>query len=60
VLNIANVGGYSFNLNPVTSLTQAFGQATQRATQVFGSGGPRAMQLGARFTFQEANILGHR
>jgi len=51
VLNIANVGGYSFNLDSATSPTQAFGQATQRATQVFGSGGPRAMQLGARFTF---------
>ena len=51
VLNIANVGGYSFNLDSATSQTQAFGQATQRATQVFGSGGPRAMQLGARFTF---------
>ena len=51
VLNIANVGGYSFNLDSATSQTQAFGQATQRVTQVFGSGGPRAMQLGARFTF---------
>lgn len=28
-----------------------FGQPTQRAFQTFGSGGPRALQLGARFTF---------
>ncbi len=47
LLNIANLGGYSYNLtNPV-----AFGQPTARAAQVFGSGGPRAIQLGARFSF---------
>jgi hypothetical protein len=51
VMNIANVGGYSFNLDSASSQTQAFGQATQRATQVFGSGGPRAMQIGGRFSF---------
>jgi hypothetical protein len=51
VLNIANVSGYSFNLDSATSQTRAFGQATQRATQVFGSGGPRAVQVGGRFTF---------
>jgi len=28
-----------------------FGQPTQRINQTFGSGGPRALQLGARFTF---------
>lgn len=31
--------------------TYGFGQPTQRAAQTFGSGGPRALQLGARFTF---------
>jgi hypothetical protein len=31
--------------------TYNFGQPTQRAFQTFGSGGPRALQLGARFTF---------
>jgi hypothetical protein len=47
VFNVANLGGYSFNLsNPAT-----FGQPTNRASQVFGSGGPRAFQLGGRFTF---------
>lgn len=47
VFNIANLGGHSFNL----SNTATFGQPTNRASQVFGSGGPRALQLGARFTF---------
>ncbi|HLG96013.1 MAG TPA: carboxypeptidase regulatory-like domain-containing protein [Bryobacteraceae bacterium] len=31
--------------------TYGFGQATQRAFQTFGSGGPRAVQLAARITF---------
>ena len=47
VFNVANLGGYSFNL----SNTATFGQPTNRASQVFGSGGPRAFQLGARLTF---------
>jgi hypothetical protein len=47
VFNIANLGGYSYNL----SNTATFGQPTNRASQVFGSGGPRAMQLGGRFSF---------
>jgi hypothetical protein len=47
VFNIANLGNYSYNLsNPGT-----FGQPTTRASQVFGSGGPRAFQLGGRLTF---------
>src|SRR5262249_33054361 len=28
-----------------------FGQPTQRVNQTFGSAGPRAVQVGARFTF---------
>ena len=44
--NAANLSGYSGNLTNV-----AFGQPTSRATQVFGSGGPRAVQLGARVSF---------
>ncbi|MBX3279110.1 MAG: TonB-dependent receptor [Acidobacteria bacterium] len=47
VFNIANLGGYSFNLVN----TGTFGQPTNRAGQVFGSGGPRALQVGGRFTF---------
>jgi len=46
VFNYANYSGYSFD--PSSS---AFGIATQRVTQVFGSGGPRAVQVGARVTF---------
>jgi hypothetical protein len=47
VFNVANLGGYAFNL----SNTATFGQPTTRASQVFGSGGPRAVQIGGRFTF---------
>ncbi len=47
IFNIANVGGYNFTINSGGS----FGQATGRAGQVFGTGGPRAMQLGARLEF---------
>jgi hypothetical protein len=47
IFNVANLGGYSFNL----SNTSTFGQPINRASQVFGSGGPRALQLGGRFTF---------
>ena len=46
VLNYANYGGYSFDPSQAS-----FGQQTQRATQVFGSGGPRAVQVGGRVTF---------
>ena len=47
VFNVANLGGFSYNL----SNTATFGQPTNRASQVFGSGGPRAFQLGGRLTF---------
>jgi hypothetical protein len=47
IFNVANLGGYSYNL----SNTATFGQPTNRASQVFGSGGPRAFQLGGRLTF---------
>jgi hypothetical protein len=55
VFNVANLGGYSGSIDTVapagTPQTFAFGQPTNRAGQVFGSGGPRAVQVGARFTF---------
>ncbi len=47
LLNTANLVGYGSNLaNPAE-----FGQPGTRFTQVFGSGGPRAFQLGARISF---------
>jgi hypothetical protein len=47
IFNVANLSGYSFNLND----SSTFGQPTQRVGQVFGSGGPRAFQVGGRFIF---------
>ena len=47
VLNYANLQGYGFN----PSQASQFGVPTSRAGQVFGSGGPRALQLGGRFSF---------
>jgi hypothetical protein len=44
--NKANLSGYSGDLT-----SAAFGQSTSRATQIFGSGGPRAFQLGTRVKF---------
>nr|MBA3640662.1 TonB-dependent receptor [Acidobacteriota bacterium] len=46
VYNAANLSGYSGDLT-----IAAFGQPTQRVTQVFGSGGPRSLQLAARLSF---------
>ncbi|HLG98604.1 MAG TPA: carboxypeptidase regulatory-like domain-containing protein [Bryobacteraceae bacterium] len=43
--NIANLTGYSYVIGP------SFGQPTARFNQVFGSGGPRALQVGGRITF---------
>ena len=44
--NKANLSGFSGDLT-----SAAFGQPTSRATQVFGSGGPRAFQLAMRVSF---------
>jgi len=38
-------------LGDPTYQTCSFGQATSRVNQTFGSAGPRALQVGARFTF---------
>lgn len=45
VFNIANLTGYS------TTINSGFGRPTGRAGQNFGTGGPRALQLGGRFSF---------
>jgi len=47
LFNTANLIQYSGNVTD----TAAFGQPGARSTQVFGSGGPRAFQLGARISF---------
>jgi hypothetical protein len=47
LFNIANLSGFSGDLRN----TAAFGQPASRVMQVFGSGGPRAFQLGARISF---------
>ncbi len=44
-INHANLIGYTTVIGP------SFGQPTARAAQTFLSGGPRAIQLGARFQF---------
>jgi len=47
LLNVANLVGYGSNIaNPAQ-----FGQAGERFNQIFGSGGPRAFQLGMRVNF---------
>jgi len=46
VYNASNLAGYTGDLTRAD-----FGQATSRVTQVFGSGGPRAVQLAARLEF---------
>ena len=60
IFNISNLGGYSTTLdqgnfdtagNVVAPSTFNFGKPTTRAGQQFGTGGPRALQFAARFTF---------
>src|SRR5262249_53832269 len=46
LLNTANLSGYADNL-----LAPGFGQPTARFSSIFGTGGPRAFQLGARLSF---------
>jgi hypothetical protein len=46
IFNVANLTGYSNILNQPN-----YGQPSARAGQVFGTGGPRAFQLGVRLEF---------
>ena len=46
IFNIANLTNYNAALN-----APEFGQATQRTPNIFGTGGPRAFQLGSRILF---------
>jgi hypothetical protein len=53
--NISNLTGYAFTLDvknaSPAAQTFTFGQPTGRASQTFGSAGPRAFQLAGRFIF---------
>jgi Carboxypeptidase regulatory-like domain/TonB-dependent Receptor Plug Domain len=46
LLNTANLSGYADNL-----LAPGFGQPSARFSSIFGTGGPRAFQLGTRLSF---------
>jgi hypothetical protein len=46
LLNYANLDSFSNNLT-----APGFGQPAERTRQVFGTGGPRAFQFGARLSF---------
>jgi len=47
LFNNANLQGYSGNLREAS----VFGQPSSRVNQLFGSGGPRIFQVGARLSF---------
>ena len=55
VLNISNIALSGLGINSLSAnpATQSFtlGQASSRVLQTFGSGGPRAIQFGARISF---------
>ncbi|HEY7288455.1 MAG TPA: carboxypeptidase regulatory-like domain-containing protein [Vicinamibacterales bacterium] len=47
IFNVSNLTNFNYNL----VVPATFGKANQRVGQTFGSGGPRAFQIGARFSF---------
>jgi hypothetical protein len=55
VFNIANLTGYGSGLNslaaPGQTQTLTFGLPSNRVNQIFGTGGPRALQFAARISF---------
>jgi hypothetical protein len=52
LFNIANLTGYSGTINQLaTPQSLTYGQPTVRTAQVFGTGGARAFQLGARLSW---------
>ena len=55
LLNIANLGGFTQTLDKVnsdpTKQAFSFGRPSTRIGQSFGTGGPRALQFGGRFSF---------
>jgi hypothetical protein len=51
VFNIANLSSFNTTANSGRPGEPTFGLPTQRQSQVFGSGGPRALQIGGRFSF---------
>ncbi|MFN0085963.1 MAG: carboxypeptidase regulatory-like domain-containing protein [Blastocatellia bacterium] len=55
IFNIANLTGYGSGLNALAAPNQVqqltFGQPSNRVNQIFGTGGPRAVQFAARITY---------
>jgi hypothetical protein len=52
IFNFSNLAGYGGTFNQIDAGGQpTFGSPSTRAGGVFGTGGPRAFQLAARFTF---------
>ena len=47
IFNVSNLTNFNYNL----VVPATFGKANQRVGQTFGSGGPRAFQIGARLSF---------
>jgi hypothetical protein len=51
LFNYANENGQSYTLSSTTTAGNGFGVGTGVTGQQFGSGGPRAFQVGGRFSF---------